>query len=260
MGSYFCDCLEGWMGANCSIRMNSCQRRCQNGGTCQTEGGQQSCSCQPGYTGAECETEQRACRDAPCLHSGQCQEAENETFLCRCPLGFSGKWCEVNLCSPNPCPEGASCQGRGGSYACLCPEGAVCHNLQEPCLGEGCKGESSAALLPALLPPVLLLAGAVPTLVLLLLWTHRRSLRRLPGRTETPANNSLRPDAVHLIHNITHREAECRPGEAGRTAKAGLLPAGVPPSAGPPKVDISNQERAKLNRTNIAPVLARPPL
>uniref|UniRef100_A0A670ZMI1 Delta-like protein n=1 Tax=Pseudonaja textilis TaxID=8673 RepID=A0A670ZMI1_PSETE len=57
----------------------------------------QSCSCQPGYTGAECETEQRSCRDAPCLHGGQCQQAENQTSFCRCPLGFSGRWCEKSF-------------------------------------------------------------------------------------------------------------------------------------------------------------------
>ncbi|KAM6427946.1 protein jagged-2-like isoform 1-T1 [Liasis olivaceus] len=256
IGSYFCDCLEGWMGANCSIRMNLCQRRCQNGGTCQLDGDRQTCSCRPGYSGVECETEQRACGDAPCLHGGQCQEAENETFLCSCPLGFSGKWCEVfvNLCSPNPCPKGASCQGGGGSYACLCPEGAACQNLQEPCLGDGCKGESHAALLSAVLPPVLLLAGAVPISALLLLWVHRRSLQRLPGRTEPPANNSLRPDAAQLIRNIPHGEAERGPGEDDGTAK------GAPPPVGVPKVDISNQERAKLNRLNVASVLAKPPL
>ncbi|XP_060549755.1 protein jagged-1-like isoform X1 [Pantherophis guttatus] len=96
VGSYLCDCLPGWTGAICSIRMNLCQKRCQNGGTCQMEADRQACSCQPGYTGAECETEQRSCREAPCLHGGQCQQAENQTFFCRCPLGFSGKWCEVS--------------------------------------------------------------------------------------------------------------------------------------------------------------------
>ncbi|XP_039181088.1 protein jagged-1-like [Crotalus tigris] len=263
VGSYVCDCLRGWMGANCSIRMNLCPERCQNGGTCKMEGGRQTCSCQPGYTGAECETEHGSCQEAPCLHGGQCQQAENQTFFCRCPPGFGGRWCQVsaNLCSPNPCPKGAICQDGGGSYTCVCPEDATCQILQEPCLGEGCKGQTNAALFSAVLPPVLLLAGVVPVLVLLLLLCiQRRSLPRVPGATEPPANNSLRPDAIHLIRNLTQGEAERGLGAGGGPTKVAGLPDGAPPSASSPKVDISNQERAELNRLNIGPVLARPPL
>ncbi|XP_026543852.1 protein jagged-1b-like [Notechis scutatus] len=260
---YECLCPEGFGGRNCEDGMNLCQKRCQNGGMCQMEADRQSCSCQPGYTGAECETEQRSCRDAPCLHGGQCQQAENQTSFCRCPLGFSGRWCEVsaNPCFPNPCPKGAICQDGGGSYTCLCPEGATCQALQDPCLGEGCKGETNVGLLSAVLLPVLLLTGGVPVLVLLLLLClQHRFLPKVPGQTEPPANNSLRPDAVHLIRNFNPGEAERGPSAADGMAKMAGLPTGGPPSPGLSKVDISNQERARLNQLNVGLVLAKPPL
>ena len=33
------------------------------------------------------------CGSAPCLHGGECVELSN-TYICRCPEGYSGKQCE----------------------------------------------------------------------------------------------------------------------------------------------------------------------
>uniref|UniRef100_A0A5F8H6N2 Cadherin EGF LAG seven-pass G-type receptor 3 n=1 Tax=Monodelphis domestica TaxID=13616 RepID=A0A5F8H6N2_MONDO len=41
---------------------------------------------------------------------------------CRCPLGFTGDYCEteINLCYSNPCRNGGACARREGGYTCIC--------------------------------------------------------------------------------------------------------------------------------------------
>lgn len=118
-------------------------------------------------------------------------------------------------------------------------------------------GAANTTILYVLLPLAALLVLLVPTLVLLALWIHRKSQGTPPAAPEPATNNSLQPDAVHLIRNFTHGDAEQGPGEEEATAKAGRPP-GTRPSCGLPKTDISNEERAKLNRLNAAPALPRP--
>ncbi|XP_053124159.1 protein jagged-1-like isoform X2 [Hemicordylus capensis] len=262
IGSYFCDCLEGWTGPNCNISKNPCQGRCHNGGTCQVQGGRRTCFCPAGYTGTECETELSSCISTPCLHGGQCQEMGHKSFRCSCPPGLSGPHCEVlvDLCSPNPCPEGASCLDGGGSYVCSCPEGAACQKLQDPCLEGECQGGAGSLLLYTALPLALLLVLVAPLLALLALRMRRRPREAPPLPAEPAANNSLQPDAVHLICNINRRDAEPGPRGGSLAAKAGQPPPASYPTGGLPKTDISNEERAKLNRLNAARSLPRPSL
>lgn len=119
-------------------------------------------------------------------------------------------------------------------------------------------GAISATVLYAVLPLVLLLVLAVPISVILALWLHRKSRQTPPVAPEPVSNNSLQPDAVHLIRNITHPgDAEQGLREEGVGAKTGLPPA-LRPLSGLPKTDISNEERAKLNRLNTGPDLQRP--
>lgn len=44
---------------------------------------------------------------------------------CRCPLGFTGDYCEteIDLCYSNPCGNNGRCQSREGGYTCECQEG-----------------------------------------------------------------------------------------------------------------------------------------
>nr|XP_020642758.1 protein delta homolog 2-like [Pogona vitticeps] len=233
----------------------SCQRQCHNGGTCQVEDGKPRCSCRAGYTGAECETELSPCRSAPCLHGGQCQETENQTFACSCLPGRSGNRCEVSvdLCSLNPCPQGTACVSGEGSFICSCLEGALCQQPQGSCLDGVCQGGATAPLLYVALPLTLLLFLAVPAVTLLALRLRHRSRQTPPGPPEPAANNSFQPDAVHLIRNINHSDLERGLGEDGVAPKTGLRP-----PRGLPKTDISNEERAKLNRLNTVPASPGP--
>uniref|UniRef100_A0A8C6VCM9 EGF-like domain-containing protein n=1 Tax=Naja naja TaxID=35670 RepID=A0A8C6VCM9_NAJNA len=41
---------------------------------------------------------------------------------CRCPQGFTGDYCEmeINLCYSNPCLNGGICTRKEGGYTCIC--------------------------------------------------------------------------------------------------------------------------------------------
>lgn len=43
---------------------------------------------------------------------------------CRCPLGFTGDYCEteVDLCYSGPCKNNGRCRSREGGYTCECLE------------------------------------------------------------------------------------------------------------------------------------------
>ncbi|CAB1440354.1 unnamed protein product, partial [Pleuronectes platessa] len=43
---------------------------------------------------------------------------------CRCPLGFTGDYCEteIDLCYSGPCKNNGRCRSREGGYTCECPE------------------------------------------------------------------------------------------------------------------------------------------
>lgn len=43
---------------------------------------------------------------------------------CRCPVGFTGDYCEteIDLCYSGPCKNNGRCRSREGGYTCECPE------------------------------------------------------------------------------------------------------------------------------------------
>lgn len=43
---------------------------------------------------------------------------------CRCPAGFTGDYCEmeIDLCYSGPCQNNGKCRSREGGYTCECPE------------------------------------------------------------------------------------------------------------------------------------------
>ncbi|XP_071497251.1 uncharacterized protein [Diadema antillarum] len=66
-----------------------CQR-----GSCQDKLGSYHCECEEGYTGTQCEQAQDLCSPEFCRNGGTC-ETKEATALCHCPNGFSGDFCEV---------------------------------------------------------------------------------------------------------------------------------------------------------------------
>ncbi|XP_051158584.1 protein eyes shut-like [Leptopilina boulardi] len=63
------------------------------------------------------------CLSNPCSNSGVCEET-NGTIRCKCPLGYSGDFCEKSACDNNPCHLGATCiTYPGTTFLCICPLG-----------------------------------------------------------------------------------------------------------------------------------------
>ncbi|XP_037042682.1 protein eyes shut [Bradysia coprophila] len=82
-----------------------------------------------------------------------------DTWHCKCPPGFRGKRCEISVCENNPCQYGSTCVLFPGSgYLCLCPygkHGHFCeHNLEiaQPHFSGSVNGLASYVAYPVQLP------------------------------------------------------------------------------------------------------------
>lgn len=67
--------------------------------------------------------------DADYLMMGQ-EEAKEDirNWQCKCPTGYIGPTCEISVCDNNPCQYGGTCIPYPGSgYLCLCPFGKHGH-------------------------------------------------------------------------------------------------------------------------------------
>lgn len=52
----------------------------------------------------------------------------HDKWKCKCPTGYMGTICEISVCDDNPCQYGATCVTFPGSgYLCLCPLGKHGH-------------------------------------------------------------------------------------------------------------------------------------
>lgn len=50
--------------------------------------------------------------------------SDSGSFVCQCPPGFTGQFCESrDPCTPNPCQNGAQCIPQGSTFMCQCPPG-----------------------------------------------------------------------------------------------------------------------------------------
>lgn len=144
IGSFKCDCLQGWNGDHCQDKDGN-ETRCLIGykGSCMedldectefsaspcgpTENctntrGSYRCTCLTGWTGIHCLTDVDECNlDQPCENTKICVNTQG-SYKCHCDHGWSGENCSTNIeeCLNTPCQNGGMCVSTHGSYVCNC--------------------------------------------------------------------------------------------------------------------------------------------
>nr|CAI5869526.1 unnamed protein product [Callosobruchus analis] len=122
--SWQCICDTNWGGILCDQDLNYCgtHEPCLNGGTCEnTAPDTYLCRCPEGFSGVNCEVVDNPCAPQPCLHGGTCVEAGG-SFSCSCAAGWTGPTCNINIdeCASAPCQNGGVCVDLENSFKCNC--------------------------------------------------------------------------------------------------------------------------------------------
>lgn len=89
------------------------------------------CHCTARYKGKNCEIDTGPpCRSDPCHNSGRCIEDNKGDYVCSCPPGFTGTYCETEisahpLCENDPCLNDGICKVIPGTseIECDCAKG-----------------------------------------------------------------------------------------------------------------------------------------
>nr|CUU99098.1 neurogenic locus notch protein [Hymenolepis microstoma] len=163
-----CICERGWSGPHCNISLpdpktnnQTCEDApCANHAQClplsQLDTNQSAyqfrCLCETAlgnFTGEFCHEDIDECLKEPCRNGGECLNTPG-SFICRCPVGFEGRFCEArsNPCDDTygpVCANGGICSTVNGKAICRCPTGfsgshcEVENNecAQKPCLNGG---------------------------------------------------------------------------------------------------------------------------
>lgn len=75
--------------------------RCENGGTCESNGTTAACKCQPGFDPLFCANTTDLCTSKFCLNGGTCTTYKGTMLFCECSEGFSGVNCGIRAPSKN---------------------------------------------------------------------------------------------------------------------------------------------------------------
>nr|XP_025865003.1 protein crumbs homolog 2 [Vulpes vulpes] len=165
VNGFQCNCADtGYEGARCEQEVLECASEpCANNASCLEGLASFRCLCWPGYSGRQCEVDEDECASSPCQHGGQCLQRSDPAlyggrqaafpgafsfrhaagFLCRCPPGFEGDECGVDVdeCASRPCLNKGRCQDLPNGFQCHCPDGytgLACQEDVDECLSEPC--------------------------------------------------------------------------------------------------------------------------
>ncbi|XP_037020032.2 protein crumbs homolog 2 isoform X1 [Artibeus jamaicensis] len=165
VNGFRCDCSDtGYEGVRCEQEVLECvSMPCAHNASCLEGLRSFRCLCWPGYSGDLCEVDEDECASGPCQHGGQCLPRSDPAlyggaqaafsgafsfrdaagFLCRCPPGFEGDDCGVDVdeCASGPCLSGGRCQDLPNGFQCHCPDGytgLTCQEDVDECLSEPC--------------------------------------------------------------------------------------------------------------------------
>uniref|UniRef100_A0A2K5F2U3 Protein crumbs homolog 1 n=1 Tax=Aotus nancymaae TaxID=37293 RepID=A0A2K5F2U3_AOTNA len=103
------------------LQLNACNSNpCLHGGNCEDIYSSYHCSCPLGWSGKHCELNIDECFSNPCIH-GNCSDRV-AAYHCRCEPGYTGVNCEVDIdnCQSHQCANGATCISDTSGYSCLC--------------------------------------------------------------------------------------------------------------------------------------------
>ncbi|CAF1175880.1 unnamed protein product [Rotaria sordida] len=112
INGYHCNCTNNYISSHCSISLNeTCfghLKSCQNNGTCilkslnlYVDKPKTECQCRDGYSGQWCEND--LCQKLNCQHNGTCQRLPSKQATCLCTQQWYGNKCQydVNECIIN---------------------------------------------------------------------------------------------------------------------------------------------------------------
>ena len=150
---FTCHCPQGFSGLLCEepvVREGGCvSNPCYHNSTCIANAANGFvCVCSVGFTGPQCRWPLNECETKPCGNDvNTCLPGRYGSYLCRCGHSYTGPNCNLlDLCDPNPCHNGGTCNVVANGYTCQCSTGYTgvdCEDIIGGCLDDECMNGAS---------------------------------------------------------------------------------------------------------------------